>query len=76
MPFEMSQVEGSSNLVAHGYDPETETLRVEFKGGSKYDYHGVPKEMHQAFLEAPSSGSYLHSVIKVGCPASKVPEDE
>lgn len=76
MGFDMTPVEGSSNLTAHGYDPETETLRVEFKGGNQYEYHGVPKEMHQAFLEAPSQGSYLHSIIKVGCPASKVPKEE
>ena len=75
MPFNMTPIDGSTNLRAHGYDPQTETLRVEFNGGNQYDYHGVPKEMHQAFLDAPSQGSYLHSVIKIGCPASKVEKE-
>lgn len=76
MPFDMKPVEGSKNLAAAGYDPEQKILRVEFNGGNKYDYHGVTEELHTAFWDAPSQGSYLHSVIKVGCPASKVKEDD
>lgn len=76
MGFDMTPVEGSSNLTAHGYDPETETLRVEFKGGNQYDYHGVTKDLRDAMISAPSMGSFLHSIIKVGCPASKVPKEE
>lgn len=72
MPFDIRAIENSSNVVAAGYDPETETLRVEFKGGSEYDYHGVPPEMSQAFFDAPSQGSYLSSIIKPACPAAKV----
>ncbi len=75
MPFDMEPIENSSNLVSAGYDEGTETLRVQFKGGSEYDYHGVPAEMHKAFREAPSQGSYLHSIIKTGCPASRVEKE-
>lgn len=78
MPFEMKPVENSSNLQSAGYDPDTQTLRVEFKGGKQYDYHGVPEEMHQSFWSAPkngsSHGSYFHSIIEPGCRAAKVEE--
>lgn len=72
MPFDMNTIDNSSNLLSAGYDAETETLRVQFKGGAEYDYHGVPPEMSQAFFEAPSQGSYLSTIIKPACPAAKV----
>jgi hypothetical protein len=75
MPFDMTPIEGSTNLRAHGYDPATETLRVEFNGGNQYDYHGVTEDLFNAFVDAPSQGSFLHSVIKIGCPASKVEKE-
>ncbi len=70
----MKPVEGSSNLQSAGYDPDQKVLRVEFQNGKKYDYHGIPPEMAEAFWSSESQGSYLHSIIKPGCPASKVEE--
>lgn len=76
MSFDMTPIEGSSNLKSAGYDPDQNVLRVEFHGGNVYDYHGVTPEIHRAFSDSPSPGKYLHSIIKVGCPASKVPKEE
>jgi hypothetical protein len=54
----------SSNVRSVGHDPETNRLHVEFKNGSVYEYNGVPAHEHQALVNAPSVGSYLHQHIK------------
>lgn len=77
MAFDMKSVENSKsgNIKAAGYDPTTETMRVEFAGGKQYDYHGVDDKVWAAFNEAPSAGEYLNKVVKVGCPAALVEEE-
>ena len=63
----------SSHLLASaGYDPETQILEVEFSRGGIYEYEGVQPEIYQAFLAAPSHGSYLLSEIKGRYPYRKV----
>lgn len=48
----------SSNLKSIGYDEESETLEVEFQTDSVYRYFGVPVEVYQELMDAPSHGSY------------------
>ena len=36
----------SSNLASVGYDPNSETLEIEFKGGTIYRYFNVPSFVH------------------------------
>ena len=54
----------SSNLAAAGYDPATETLEVEFKNGSIYQYSQVPPDTANGLFSADSAGQYLHQRIK------------
>ena len=62
----------SSTIEHSSYDPETKTMQVKFKTGGTYQYHGVTPEIYQTYLDAPSKGKYLHSIIKVGCPCEKI----
>lgn len=61
--MDMQPVE-SSNVSAVGYDPESQTMHVEFKGGSRYEYAGVPPETHAELMQAQSIGRHLHERIK------------
>lgn len=54
----------SSNVESVGYDPDTQTLEVEFKGGKIYWYRGVPAEVHAELMAAPSAGRFLVQRIK------------
>ena len=54
----------SSNLESIGYDPESEILEVEFKGGGIYRYHKVPSQIWDEFQQAKSKGSHFHAKIK------------
>ena len=54
----------SSNLKSVGYDPDAETLEVEFYHGGIYEYYGVPPHVHQELMSASSLGKYLDSEIK------------
>lgn len=49
----------STSLKSVGYDPQTQTLELEFASGSVYQYANVPPEVHQALLEAESLGRYF-----------------
>jgi len=54
----------SSNLVSVGYDDNTQTLEVEFKGGSVYQYFDVPRSVFDELISSASAGSYFASNIK------------
>lgn len=54
----------SSNLAAVGYDPETQTLAIEFKSGGTYEYYDVPQQVFDGLLSAGSLGQYFQSNIR------------
>ena len=62
----------SSNIESVGYDSDSLTLEVEFKGGSVYQYYDVPSHVYEDFTSADSLGSYLHHSIKKNFSVSKV----
>jgi hypothetical protein len=63
----------SSNLTAIGYTAETATLRIQFVHGGIYDYQGIPSDLYEALMAAPSKGQYFDQYVKKGgYPFSKV----
>jgi hypothetical protein len=54
----------SSNLAAVGYDEATQTLAVQFQRGTTYHYRGVPLDVFQKLLTAPSPGAFYTSSIR------------
>lgn len=62
----------STSIASVGYDPDTETLEVEFTNGGVYQYDDVSAEQHAALLAAPSIGKYFAAVIRRGFPSRKV----
>lgn len=54
----------SSNVVSVGYDQNSLTLEVEFKGGSVYHYFDVPEAIYQELMQASSIGKFMHANIK------------
>jgi hypothetical protein len=63
----------SSNLESVGYDPDTKTLAVKFKGSDHhYEYSGVEPHHHDNLRAAQSPGGYLNGQIKGRYPHKKV----
>lgn len=58
------QAVSSSTLVSVGYDPNSETLEIEFKSGSIYRYFNVPPFEHERLMSADSHGVYFNANIK------------
>jgi hypothetical protein len=54
----------SSNLGSVGYDPSTNTLEIEFRSGSVYQYFNVPHTVYQGLMNAASHGRYFHTYIR------------
>ena len=65
-------VASSSTVRAIGYDPQSQTLEVEFLSGAVYQYYGVPDHMHEQMMEAPSKGRFLNMYIRDNYPYSRV----
>lgn len=62
----------SSNLASVGYNPDSETLEVEFKNASVYEYYNVPQFMHERLMGADSIGTFFNAEIKNSYACSKV----
>jgi len=54
----------SSNVEAIGYDGDLQDLYVQFVSGGSYIYHGVPQEVFDELMSAPSKGSFLNRAVK------------
>jgi len=54
----------STNIRSIGYNEGSQTLEVEFTSGGIYDYAGVPKNLFQRFMAAPSKGRFFDSSVK------------
>lgn len=54
----------SSSIESIGYFRGSETLEIEFKNGSIYQYFGVPIDEYWRLMQADSKGSYFAENIK------------
>ena len=70
--MDKQSVASSATVRAIGYDPQTQTLEVEFLSGWVYQYYGVPDHMHKQMMEAPSKGRFLNMYIRDSYPYSRV----
>ena len=62
----------SSNLAAVGYDPNSETLEVEFKNGRVYEYYNVPSFVHERLMQANSMGQFFNAEIRDAFACSQI----
>lgn len=62
----------SSNVTSIGYDPDSETLEVEFSNGSIYQYFNVTSVINDRLMMAPSKGQFLNAYIRNSHPYSRV----
>lgn len=62
----------SSNVASVGYDPDTETLEVEFLNGSIYQYYNVGADLYEQFMASPSKGQFLNTYVRNAFAFSRV----
>lgn len=62
----------SSNISAIGHNPYTNTMRVQFANGNTYAYHDVPRDVHEALVNADSVGSHFSQNIRNAYKYTKV----
>ncbi|MET0386691.1 MAG: KTSC domain-containing protein [Polyangiales bacterium] len=53
----------SQAVVSAGYEPQSQTLELEFSTGRIYQYDGVPASVYQWLLRTKSKGSYVSRMI-------------
>lgn len=54
----------SSNLESIGYDPDSQTLEIEFKDGHVYQYFDVQPSMYQALMAATAHGKFFAAEVR------------
>ena len=64
----------SSALRSVGYDPQAQTLEVEFVSGEVYHYVGVELIVYKALMRADSMGRFVNERIKPRYPSAHVGE--
>ncbi|MBO6260452.1 MAG: KTSC domain-containing protein [Lachnospiraceae bacterium] len=53
----------SSAIAKIDYNPDVLILRITFTDGRIYEYYGVPLELANLFMSAPSKGKfYTHNI--------------
>lgn len=63
----------SSSLASVGYDPNSETLEIEFAASGKvYEYYNVPQFMYERLLEASSIGQFFNAEIRNAYPCNPI----
>jgi hypothetical protein len=62
----------STSIRAVGFDPNAQTLEVEFSNGSIVQYQRVSAEIHRRFLAAPSPTSYFRDQIEESFTARRI----
>lgn len=54
----------SSNLKSVGYDPESETLEIQFRANDRvYQYYEIPQVVFNGLMAMKDKGFYLKHVI-------------
>jgi hypothetical protein len=66
----------STTLATVAYDETRELLQLEFCSLAVYQYFGVPREVHEALLDAPSKGRYFNWAIRGRFPYRPIPDFE
>ena len=54
----------SSTIRSVGYEPNSQTLEIEFTSGSIYQYSRVSPEIYRKLMAAPTIGSYFKNNIE------------
>ena len=54
----------STSLASIAYDASRQLLQIEFRDRTTYQYFGVPAEVHDELLGAPSKGGYFNRFIR------------
>src|SRR5215472_16857984 len=62
----------STILATVIYDEAREVLQLEFRSRALYQYWGVPREVHEALLGAPSKGRYFNRAIRGRFPFARI----
>ena len=62
----------SSHLQAYDYNPQTQTLTIQFQNGAIYTYDGVPETEYFNLQQAGGAGSYFWAKIRNRYPTQKI----
>ena len=69
---EINLEQESTQVKSASYNKETGLLRIQFQRGGVYEYEGVPENIVQTMVHAPSIGRYFAMAIKGQYPTYRI----
>jgi hypothetical protein len=64
----------SSHLQSYDYDPNTQTMTIQFVNGAIYQYAGVPITEFYNMAQSGGAGTYFWTKIRDKYPTQKIVE--
>jgi len=65
----------STVIASVGYDPDSNTMDVEFRTGRLYRYFLITPQVHTALMNAESIGRYFNAEIRDRFPCREIVDD-
>jgi lysyl-tRNA synthetase class 2 len=62
----------SSHLSNYSYDPNTDTLTIQFQNGAIYQYAEVPINVFYSMSQSGGAGTFFHAKIRDQYPTTKI----
>jgi hypothetical protein len=62
----------SAAILAVEHDAEAERMAIRFVSGETYVYDEVPRAVYEAFLAAPSKGTFFQAEIRGRYPFARI----
>jgi KTSC domain len=70
----LRRVVHSEGLISVGYDAGRSELEIELARHYVYRYHGVPHDLYERLLAAPSLGRFFNENIRDAFPCTRINE--
>lgn len=62
----------SSHLQSYEYEPDSQTLTIQFQNGTIYQYDQVPVNVFYSMVQSGGAGTYFHAKIRDQYPMRKI----
>lgn len=66
---------GSNHINGVRYENQSKTLFIDYWNGARYKYYGVPRDLYEGLMKAPSHGTFLWPNIRQSFPYDLIDED-
>ena len=72
MTIKTTNFNESSFIKTVSWDPNSESLLIEFNSKTTWVYHNVPQDIYDAMMASTSVGMYFNKIIRENYPSQRI----